>query len=164
MASGVVKKGAVIALALLGFAAASYAQTSGPGPQNSTAEDLAEAEVSIQSKDSRVVNESVSFEESGSSVRFSGVLQAPTPCYNIDDRTMSPSENTTVVDIRLDRENDSLLCTQQVSAISYSGSIARSDGTVEIRHNGDTVGSFEATREKSGGLIERFLSVLSQLL
>nr|EGQ40526.1 MAG: hypothetical protein J07AB56_12560 [Candidatus Nanosalinarum sp. J07AB56] len=129
-----------------------------------------EVQVELESKESGLTEESVSFVDTNSGVTFNGSMRAPTPCYTIDHRVERPNTNRTIVDIQLERENGTQLCTQQIVSMSYKGSIADTTRTVEVRHDGETVGSFEARGNDSGehsqgtGLIRRVLSILSDIV
>jgi hypothetical protein len=129
-----------------------------------------EVRVELESKESGLTEESVSFVDTDSGVEFNGSVRAPTPCYTIDHRVERPRKNETIIDIQLERENGTQLCTQQIVSMSYKGSVTDTAGTVRVRHNGEPVGSLEVTTNdrrdarQSTGLIDQILSALSEII
>lgn len=109
---------------------------------------------------------------SGNKARFSGFIQAPTPCHIIDQETEKVEENSYRINVQTIKENQSQICIQQVVMIEYEASFeAEAPYTLEIRHNNQTVDTLEntvteeETQRKSGeGFMQGFITWLSSLL
>jgi hypothetical protein len=151
-----------------GSSTVTVAAQSSPGSTGSS--ETPEVQVELESKESGLTGESVSFVNTDNGVEFNGSVRAPTPCYNIDHRVERPTKNETIIDIQLERENGTQLCTQQIVSISYKGSITDAAGTVKVRHDGEPVGSLEATTndrrdtDRGTGLLDQILSALSEII
>jgi hypothetical protein len=163
-----------VSLAILALVAGAQAHSPGSSKTIATATpgspSSPEVQVELESKESELTEELVSFVDTDGGVEFNGSMQAPTPCYTIDHRVERPRKNETIIDIQLERENGTQLCTQQIVSMSYEGSVTDAAGTVEVRHDGETAGSFEVRSSDSEDasrdprIINQILSMMSKLL
>lgn len=151
-------------------AGSSASATTAVGPNGTewTAEVSMTGRQPAENPGGSIANVSYSGDDSTGKASFTGEIVAGTPCHVIDHEVEEENDSyvMNIQTVKEDLDNDSV-CTQVLTGISYDASFeADKPYTVEVQHNGETVGSLEQPKaeEKSpdeSGTIAKLLNWLS---
>ncbi|MFB6292426.1 MAG: hypothetical protein ABEI58_03460 [Candidatus Nanohaloarchaea archaeon] len=134
-----------------------------------------QAEVSMVSRSSALTNSSATDANfSGSTVSFSGTLQAPTPCHVIDHEVepVESEDNSFTINIRAvePETGNETMCAEVLNMVRYEASFTKEEPyRLEIQHNGRKVRAVEHPgygKESTGsqeGVLASFFSWLGSL-
>lgn len=108
------------------------------------------AEVSMVNTTADIRNDTVMdvtySNDENASINFTGLMEVPTPCHNIDHQLERKENNTyvlNVLDVRESKVGESV-CVQQLTMIEYEGSFeSKEPFKLEIQHNKSEIKTLE---------------------
>lgn len=119
--------------------------------------------------------EDISYNSSNNQLRFTGYIQAPTPCHTISQETIirdngSYTLNIDTVNDNTDVEGNGTIqsCVQQVVMIKYETSFkSDKDYTLEVLHNRESIESINSKEYRSDekkNFLERIMNSINSMM
>jgi predicted small secreted protein len=157
-------------VSITGSSSASSSTAVGPNGTEWTATVSMEDRQAVENQNGNIANVSYSGDDSTGKASFTGEIVAGTPCHVINHEVKEEGD-TYILNIKTvkDELDSDRMCAQVLTGISYDASFeADKPYTVEVQHNGETVGSLEQPKaeEKSPdkkGALRKLLNWLSSL-